>query len=59
MLDGLSNLEQTALLLAARGLPGREVAAAIGRSEASTRTLMCRARMRLREQLRAQAASTA
>jgi len=54
-LEGLSDLERAALMLAARGLPGREVAAAIGRSEAATRTLMCRARMRLREQLKTQA----
>ena len=50
-LDGLSAVERTALLLAARGLSGRDVAAAIGRSEAATRTLMCRARLRVRKQL--------
>jgi RNA polymerase sigma-70 factor (ECF subfamily) len=50
-LESLSDLERTALLLAARGLPGRDVAAAIGRSEAATRTLMCRARLRIRKQL--------
>jgi len=42
---------RTALLLAARGFSGPEIAAAIGRSDSATRTMMCRARMRLREQL--------
>jgi RNA polymerase sigma factor (sigma-70 family) len=42
---------RTALLLAAEGFSGREIAAAIGRSEAATRTLLSRGRVRLREQL--------
>jgi RNA polymerase sigma factor (sigma-70 family) len=42
---------RTALMLAAHGFTGREIAAAIGRSELATRTLMCRARLRLRERL--------
>jgi len=42
---------RTALLLAAHGFSGREVAAALGRSELATRSLICRARLRLREQL--------
>jgi RNA polymerase sigma-70 factor (ECF subfamily) len=42
---------RTALRLAAEGVPGREIAAAIGRSEAATRTLLSRGRVRLREQL--------
>jgi RNA polymerase sigma-70 factor (ECF subfamily) len=42
---------RAALLLAAEGFTGREIAAAIGRSEAATRTLMCRARIRLRHEL--------
>lgn len=40
-----------ALLLAANGFSGREVAAAIGRSDLATRTLLSRARGQLREQL--------
>jgi RNA polymerase sigma-70 factor (ECF subfamily) len=40
-----------ALVLAGQGFSGRDVAEAIGRSEAATRTLMCRARMRLRAEL--------
>jgi RNA polymerase sigma factor (sigma-70 family) len=39
---------RAALLLAARGFTGHEIAAAIGRSDGATRTLMCRARLELR-----------
>jgi RNA polymerase sigma-70 factor (ECF subfamily) len=42
---------RTAVLLAAAGYSGREIAAAIGRSEPAVRTLLSRARLRLREQL--------
>ncbi len=47
----LSPLERTALILASRGFSGREVAATIGKSEMATRTLMCRARLKLRARL--------
>lgn len=50
-LGGLSRDARTALLLAAHGFSGIEIAASIGRSDAATRTLMCRARLRMREQL--------
>lgn len=43
---------RVALLLAAQGFDGVAIAATIGRSEAATRTLMCRARMRMRDELR-------
>lgn len=43
---------RVALLLAAQGFDGRTIAGTIGRSEAATRTLMCRARLRMREVLR-------
>ena len=49
--DVLARLDphaRAALLLAAEGFSGREIAVAIGRSEAATRTLMCRARVRVR-----------
>jgi RNA polymerase sigma-70 factor (ECF subfamily) len=52
----LASLEpdgRAALLLAAQGFPGREIADSIGRSEAATRTLMCRSRVRLRLHLEA------
>lgn len=42
---------QTALLMAAQGFSGREIAKAIGRTEPATRTFMCRARQKLREHL--------
>jgi RNA polymerase sigma-70 factor, ECF subfamily len=41
------------LLLAAHGFSGREIAAAIGRSETATRSLMWRARLTMRDQLEA------
>jgi RNA polymerase sigma-70 factor (ECF subfamily) len=39
---------RAALLLAARGFSGSEIAETIGRSDGATRTLMCRARVELR-----------
>ncbi len=39
---------RAALLLAAQGFDGREIAASIGRTEGATRTLLCRARVQLR-----------
>ena len=42
---------RAALLLASEGFSGAEIAAAIGRSEAATRTLLCRTRMRVRSRL--------
>jgi RNA polymerase sigma-70 factor, ECF subfamily len=39
---------RTALLLSAEGFSGEEIAAAIGRSHAATRTLLSRARVRVR-----------
>jgi len=51
VLKHLSPDARTALLLAAEGFTGREIAAAIGRSEAATRTLLCRARIRVRHDL--------
>ena len=42
---------RAALLLASEGFSGAEIAAAIGRSEAATRTLLCRTRMRVRGRL--------
>jgi RNA polymerase sigma factor (sigma-70 family) len=42
---------RTTLMLAARGFSGPEIAAQIGRSQAATRTLLCRARMQVRSLL--------
>ena len=50
-LAGLGPDARAALLLAAEGFTGAEIAAAIGRSEAATRTLLCRTRLRVRQRL--------
>ena len=50
-LSGVSPAARAALLLAADGFSGREIAETIGRSELATRALMYRARGRLRIQL--------
>jgi RNA polymerase sigma factor (sigma-70 family) len=51
VLKGLAPDARTALLLAAEGFSGHEIAESIGRSEAATRTLLCRARIRVRHDL--------
>jgi RNA polymerase sigma-70 factor (ECF subfamily) len=51
MLGHISPDARAALLLAAEGYTGREIATILGRTEAATRVLMCRARLRLRELL--------
>jgi RNA polymerase sigma-70 factor (ECF subfamily) len=50
-LDQLTTVARTVLLLAAAGFDGRAISDTIGRSEAATRTLLCRSRLRLRELL--------
>jgi RNA polymerase sigma-70 factor (ECF subfamily) len=50
--DRLPGPARTGLLLAAQGYSGREIARAIRRSEMATRTLLCRARSRMRQNLR-------
>jgi len=44
----LSADARAALLLAAQGFSGQEIAAAIGRTDGATRTLICRARVQVR-----------
>ena len=44
----LSPVERHAVLLAAHGYKGPEIARIIGRTEGATRTLLCRARIRIR-----------
>jgi RNA polymerase sigma-70 factor (ECF subfamily) len=51
-LTALEPTQRQAIVLAARGFGGGEIAALIGRSEGATRTLMCRARSKLRADLR-------
>ena len=48
VLEGLGQIDRQALVLAAHGYRGAEIARSIGRSEVATRTLMCRARARVR-----------
>jgi RNA polymerase sigma-70 factor, ECF subfamily len=50
-LADLSVDARTALMLAAHGFSGREIAETLGRTELATRSLICRARIRLRERL--------
>ena len=50
-LDRLPTHARLALTLSGHGLRGREIAEAIGRSEAATRTLMSRARVTVRRHL--------
>jgi RNA polymerase sigma factor (sigma-70 family) len=50
-LQVLPDQARTALLLAASGYSGAEIAAAIGRTDCATRTLLCRARLELRDRL--------
>jgi len=45
---------RAALLLAAQGFGGRQIAATIGRTDGATRTLLCRSRVRLRLVLEAE-----
>ena len=47
-LSTLPAQERTALLMAAQGASGLEIAESLGRSHSATRTMMCRARLRLR-----------
>jgi RNA polymerase sigma-70 factor (ECF subfamily) len=48
VLEGLSADARLALLLSGEGFAGEEIAETIGRSAAATRTLLCRARARVR-----------
>ena len=47
-LSHLAPDRRAALLLAARGFSGQEVASLLGRTDGATRTLLCRARLELR-----------
>jgi RNA polymerase sigma-70 factor, ECF subfamily len=55
-LDGLKPDARAALLLASEGFTGAEIGAAIGRSEAAARTLLCRTRLQARQLLEAEEA---
>jgi RNA polymerase sigma-70 factor, ECF subfamily len=47
----LSRTERHALALAANGYQGSEIAASLGRTAGATRTMLCRARSKLRERM--------
>ena len=51
MLRTLPDTTRVALLLAANGYSGRQISLAISRSDAATRTLLCRGRRQLRRQV--------
>jgi hypothetical protein len=48
-------VERTAVVLAAQGVGGPEIATRIGKSQLATRALLCRARRRMRPLLLADA----
>jgi RNA polymerase sigma factor (sigma-70 family) len=49
--------DRVALLMTAHGCPTAEIARALGRSELATRSLLCRARIKLRDQVERQEAN--
>ena len=53
VLEGLGHIDRRALLLASQGYRGAEIAASIGRSDVATRTLLCRARAKIRARIQA------
>lgn len=48
LLTGLTDVDRAALLMAAHGASGREMADHLGRTPVATRAVLCRARRRLR-----------
>jgi RNA polymerase sigma factor (sigma-70 family) len=50
-LEGLGRVDRQALILAAQGYRGTEIARSIGRSDLATRTLLCRARAKVRSRM--------
>jgi len=48
VMEGLGWIDRQALTLAAQGYRGTEIARSIGRSDVATRTLLCRARAKVR-----------
>jgi RNA polymerase sigma factor (sigma-70 family) len=51
VLKDLGAVDRQALILASHGYRGAEIARSIGRSEVATRTLLCRARAKVRAQV--------
>ena len=50
-LEGLGVVDRRALVLAAHGYRGSEIAQSIGRTDLATRTLLCRARAKVRARM--------
>jgi RNA polymerase sigma factor (sigma-70 family) len=50
-LEGLGHIDRQALILASQGYRGAEIAHSIGRSDVATRTLLCRARAKVRARM--------
>ncbi len=50
-LDGLGATDRQALILASHGYRGAEIARSIGRTDLATRTLLCRARAKVRARM--------
>jgi RNA polymerase sigma factor (sigma-70 family) len=50
-LSALGPIDRRALLMAAQGYRGPEIATSLGRTQGATRTLLCRARSKMRDQL--------
>src|SRR6187431_1803794 len=48
---GLGHVDRHALILASQGYHGAEIARSIGRTDLATRTLLCRARAKVRAQM--------
>lgn len=59
LVGSLSAKERHAVLLAAHGVSGADIASAVGRSPAATRTLLCRARAKLRQGMHSAGYATA
>ena len=53
VLETLSPIERAALVMAAQGVTGEEIATSLGKTHGATRTLLSRARVRLRDGLAA------
>jgi RNA polymerase sigma factor (sigma-70 family) len=50
-LEGLGLIDRQALVMASHGFRGAEIARSIGRSDIATRTLLCRARAKVRARM--------
>lgn len=56
-MEAVGPASRTGLILAAQGFSGREISEVLGRSDGATRTLLCRARRHVRDELAGQEAA--